>query len=147
MERLLWLLPVGALAVTAILQDLQAFSLTVTVIGILYALRQGRGAPGPFRSVQSVLPALLLHLIAFLLGGLLLGRLFPNAAHDSVQAGDRGYLSAVLLGIQATVALLLASRGPVQRVAARLTLLAGPTVLLTPGVLGHGRRADGLSRG
>lgn len=146
MDRLLWLFPVGALAVTALLQDLKAFSLAVTTIGLLFALRQGRGAPVPARSNGSILPALLPHLAVFVAGFLYLGYLYPNASHDAIQAGNKGYVLAVWLGLQAVVALVLAGRWPVQRLAARLLLLGGLTCLLLTGIMGNGRWAGDLFR-
>ncbi|HLO04813.1 MAG TPA: hypothetical protein VK191_17030 [Symbiobacteriaceae bacterium] len=151
-----WLVPVGALALTALLQDLKAYSVVVTAVGLLYALRQGRrriteesasGAPQEIpRRLEPILLALLPQFLLFLLGKSLLGGRFPGADHDAVQAGDKAYLSALLLGGQSLLSLLVAARWPVQRIVARLTLLAGLALLLTLGVLGHGRWANDWPR-
>lgn len=140
-----WLVPVGALALTALLQDLRGYSVVVTAVGLLYALRRGPGA-SVARKLEPILLALLPQLLLFLVGRSLLGARFPGAGHDAVQAGDKAYLSALLLGGQSLLSLLVAARWPVQRIVARLTLLAGLALLLMLGVLGQGRWASDLPR-
>lgn len=141
-----WLVPVGALALTAVLQDLKGYSVVVTAVGLLFALRWGRSQrPAPHK-LEPLLLALLPQLLLFLVGRSLLGLRFPGAAHDAVQAGDKAYLSALMLGGQALLSLLVAARWPVQRIVARLTLLAGLALMLTLGVLGHGRWANDWPR-
>jgi hypothetical protein len=141
-----WLAPVGALALTALLQDLQGYSLVVTAVGLLFALRQGREAASISRKIEPIVVALLPQILLFALLQVLIGQRFPNAAHDAGQAGDKAYLLALLLGGQALLSLLVAARWPVQRIVARLTLLAALAFLLTLGVLGHGRWASDLPR-
>lgn len=141
-----WLLPVGALALTALLQDLKGYSVVVTAVGLLYALRRERPVVSIPRQLEPILLALLPQFLLFLLGKSLLGLWFPGAGDDAIQAGDKAYLSALLLGGQSLLSLLVAARWPVQRIVARLTLLAGLALMLTLGVLGHARWANDWPR-
>lgn len=141
-----WLLPVGALALTALLQDLNSYSVVVTAVGLLLALRQRQGAPGIPRKIEPILVAALPQLLLFMLLQGAMGALFPQAARDAVQAGNKAYLLALLLALQALLSLLVAARWPVQRIVARLLVLAGLLFLLTLGILGHGRWAGDLPR-
>jgi hypothetical protein len=139
--RWLWLVPVGALTVTALLQDLKGYSIVVTALGLLFALRRGSQARVP-RSVEPILMAALPQVVLFGLGWALLGGGYPGAAHDAVQAGDKAYMLALFLGGQSLLSLLVSARWPVQRIVARLTLLGALGLLLTTGILGHGRWAN-----